>query len=90
MAELMDAARVARTLDRMAHEIVERHPDLAGAALVAPSPSGTGGQISVLGLLGVLAAWEEGLEINLLGLTFGVDVKDPALKIPIVGRLGRP
>jgi pyrimidine operon attenuation protein/uracil phosphoribosyltransferase len=34
MAELMDAARVARTLDRMAHEIVERHPDLRGAALV--------------------------------------------------------
>ncbi len=34
MAELMDAARVARTLDRMAHEIVERHPDLPGAALV--------------------------------------------------------
>jgi pyrimidine operon attenuation protein / uracil phosphoribosyltransferase len=34
MAELMDAARVARTLDRMAHEIVERHPDLAGAVLV--------------------------------------------------------
>jgi hypothetical protein len=63
---------------------------LAGAALVGPSPSGTGGQVSVLGLLGVLAAWEEGLEINLLGLTFGVDVKDPALKIPIVGRLGRP
>jgi pyrimidine operon attenuation protein/uracil phosphoribosyltransferase len=34
MAELMDAARVSRTLDRMAHEIVERHPDLAGAALI--------------------------------------------------------
>jgi pyrimidine operon attenuation protein/uracil phosphoribosyltransferase len=34
MAELMDASRVARTLDRMAHEIVERHPDLAGAVLV--------------------------------------------------------
>jgi pyrimidine operon attenuation protein / uracil phosphoribosyltransferase len=34
MAELMDAALVSRTLDRMAHEIVERHPDLAGAALV--------------------------------------------------------
>jgi hypothetical protein len=63
---------------------------LAGAALVGPSPSGTGGQVSVLGLLGVLVAWEEGLEINLLGLTFGVDVKGPALKIPIVGRLGRP
>jgi pyrimidine operon attenuation protein/uracil phosphoribosyltransferase len=34
MAELMDAARFARTLDRMAHEIVERHQDLAGAVLV--------------------------------------------------------
>jgi pyrimidine operon attenuation protein/uracil phosphoribosyltransferase len=34
MVELMDAARVARTLDRMAHEIVERHPDLKTAALV--------------------------------------------------------
>jgi pyrimidine operon attenuation protein/uracil phosphoribosyltransferase len=34
MAELMDAARVSRTLDRMAHEIVERHPDLKSAALV--------------------------------------------------------
>jgi pyrimidine operon attenuation protein/uracil phosphoribosyltransferase len=34
MAELMDAARVSRTLDRMAHEIVERHPDLTGAVLV--------------------------------------------------------
>ena len=63
---------------------------LAGAALVAPSPSGTGGQVSVLGLLGVLAAWEEGLEINLLDLTLGIDVMDPALKVPIVGRLGRP
>jgi pyrimidine operon attenuation protein/uracil phosphoribosyltransferase len=34
MGELMDAARVARTLDRMAHEIVERHGDLRSAALV--------------------------------------------------------
>jgi len=34
MTELMDAARVARTLDRMAHEIVERHPHLASAALI--------------------------------------------------------
>jgi pyrimidine operon attenuation protein/uracil phosphoribosyltransferase len=30
----MDAARLARTLDRMASEIVERHPDLAGTTLV--------------------------------------------------------
>lgn len=32
--ELMDAGRLARTLVRMAHEIVERHPDLEHTALV--------------------------------------------------------
>jgi pyrimidine operon attenuation protein/uracil phosphoribosyltransferase len=32
--ELMDAARMGRTLARMAHEIVERHPDMKGVALV--------------------------------------------------------
>jgi hypothetical protein len=60
---------------------------LAGAALAGLSPSGTGAQVSVLGLLGILAAWEEGIEVNLLGLSFGVDVKDAALKVPIAGRL---
>jgi hypothetical protein len=63
---------------------------LPGGALVAAAPSGTGGQVSVLGLLGVLAGWEEGLEVNLLGLTFGVDVVRPALKLPGVGRVGVP
>ncbi len=32
--ELMDAARLSRTLARMAHEVLERHPDIAGAVLV--------------------------------------------------------
>jgi pyrimidine operon attenuation protein/uracil phosphoribosyltransferase len=32
--ELMDAARMARTFSRIAHEIVERHPDMKGVALV--------------------------------------------------------
>jgi pyrimidine operon attenuation protein/uracil phosphoribosyltransferase len=32
--ELMDAARLSRTLARMAHEIMERHPDIARAVLV--------------------------------------------------------
>jgi hypothetical protein len=52
------------------------------------SPSGTGVQLSLLGLLGVTAGAEEGLELNVLSLTFGVDVKRPALKLPVVGRLG--
>jgi hypothetical protein len=36
----------------------------------------------------VLAGWEEGVEVNLLGLTFGIDLNGPALKLPIVGRVG--
>ena len=31
---LMDAARLARTLSRMAHEIAERHPEMADTVLV--------------------------------------------------------
>src|SRR5229473_600726 len=32
--ELMDAERLSRTLARMAHEILERHPDVRGTVLV--------------------------------------------------------
>ena len=63
---------------------------LPGPALAALSPSGTGLQLSLLGLAGILIGWEEGFELNLLGLTFGVAVKHPALKLPAVGRLGMP
>ncbi len=61
---------------------------IPGGMPVAMSPSGTGVQLSLFGLLGVLAGVEEGLELNLLSLTFGVDVKRPALKLPVVGRVG--
>ena len=63
---------------------------LPGAALAGLTPSGTGVQISLLGLVGVLVGWEEGLEVNVLGLAFGLDVKRPALKLPAIGRLGMP
>lgn len=61
---------------------------LPGGAPVGPAPSGTGAQLSLLGLAGLLVGWEEGLEVNLLGLTFGLDWNRPALKLPGVGRLG--
>ncbi len=61
---------------------------IPGGRPLAGSPSGTGVQLSLFGLLGVLAGREEGLEVNLLGLCFGVEVKRPALKLPIAGRLG--
>jgi hypothetical protein len=61
---------------------------IPGGRAFARSPSGTGYQLSLFGVLGVLAGAEEGLEINLLGLTFGVDPLDFAVKLPIVGRIG--
>jgi len=61
---------------------------IVGGAPLAMAPSGTGMQLSVLGLVGVMGAWEEGVEVNVLGLAFGFDVKRPALKLPAVGRLG--
>ncbi len=53
-----------------------------------PAPSGSGGQFSVAGLFALTASGVEGLELNLLGLTFGLNPFDPALKLPLVGRLG--
>jgi hypothetical protein len=54
------------------------------------TPSGTGVQLSLLGLAGLLVGWDDGIEVNVLGLTFGIDVVRPALKLPGVGRLGVP
>jgi hypothetical protein len=64
--------------------------DYLGWPPLARAPSGTGAQLSLFGALGVLAAVEEGLELNVLGLTFGIDPLDLALKLPLAGRLGWP
>ncbi|OGQ79960.1 MAG: hypothetical protein A3G40_00870 [Deltaproteobacteria bacterium RIFCSPLOWO2_12_FULL_57_22] len=57
-------------------------------AFIDRTPSGTGVQVSLYGLLGVMIARQEGLEVNLLGLSFGIDFGRPALKLPFFGRLG--
>jgi hypothetical protein len=53
----------------------------------ARSPSGTGYQLSLSGLFGVIAGGDEGFELNVLGLVAGVDVRQPALKLPGIGRV---
>lgn len=40
-----------------------------------------------LGFLGVLVVWEEGIEVNVFGLIYGIDVKDLFLKLLMVGWL---
>ena len=62
--------------------------DYLGKTMIKKSSSGTGFQFSLGGLLGVLASWEVGIEINILGLVFGVDPIDPAIKFPFIGRIG--
>jgi len=57
-------------------------------SLLDRTPSGTGYQVSMLGVLGVAMGREEGFELNLLGLNFGVDFLKPALRLPFIGRLG--
>ena len=52
------------------------------------SSTGRGWQFSVLGLLGLSVGFEEGIEMNFLGLGFGLDFNTPALRLPLVGRLG--
>jgi hypothetical protein len=64
--------------------------DYLGDRYVATAPSGSGFQLSFYGLAGVLASAVEGIEVNLLGLSFGVDPLAPAVKLPLIGRIGLP
>lgn len=81
----------------LAREVPELRLDLPPTAigkdylgpwtLLAAAPSGTGWQLSLLGLAGITLARDEGLELNLLGLGFGIDVDDAALRLPGLGKL---
>ena len=60
--------------------------DYLGSSIFSTAPSGRGFQLSLLGLLGVAASGVDGVELNLLGLNFGVS--GSGVKLPFVGRLG--
>ena len=84
-------------LAHLGREIVELRMTLPSTAIgkdylpisrvIAATPSGRGIQLSLLGLLGVLAGPDEGVELNVLGLVTGVDLLQPALKLPGLGRV---
>lgn len=61
---------------------------LPDGGLFAAARSGSGFQISLYGVAGILIAAKEGFEVNLLGLSLGLDAARPALKLPALGRLG--
>jgi len=62
--------------------------DYSGVKLIGTAPSGRGIQFSMFGLAGFTASGIEGLEVNLLGLSFGINPFDLSLKLPLLGRLG--
>jgi hypothetical protein len=55
-------------------------------SIFGAAPSGSGGQVSLGGLFALTASGVEGLELNLLGLSFGLG--PTGIKLPIVGRIG--
>jgi Protein of unknown function (DUF3750) len=62
--------------------------DYSGMKLAGSAPSGRGFQFSLFGLAGLTASAVEGFEMNLLGLSFGINPFDLSLKLPLVGRVG--
>ncbi|MBX2835897.1 MAG: DUF3750 domain-containing protein [Gammaproteobacteria bacterium] len=82
----------------LAHHIPELQLELPTTAVgkdylpfgrvAAITPSHMGGQLSFGGYAGLLASLEEGVEVNLFGLSAGVDMWPPAIKLPGVGRIG--
>jgi Protein of unknown function (DUF3750) len=84
-------ASVARRVPALAPALLPTAvgKDFAGWPLYAgTSPSHTGLQLSIGGLFGVTLGWVEGLEVNILGLVAGFDLRRPALKLPGWGRIG--
>src|SRR5689334_6472090 len=79
----------------LTRQVPELGVDLPGTAIgkdflpgrIVDTPaSGHGVQLSLGGLLGATLSSVEGIEINVLGLSFGVG--QSGLKLPLVGRIG--
>lgn len=60
--------------------------DYLGSAIVGSAPSGSGVQLSLGGVLGLAVSAVDGLELNVLGMNFGISPN--GVKLPIVGRVG--
>ena len=53
-------------------------------------PSGQGFRANIGGYLGLTVGWIEGVEVSILGVVAGIDIRRPAVKLPGLGRLGLP
>jgi hypothetical protein len=83
-------AHVARQVPglNVAFPVTAIGKDYLPGAFFARATSDSGYQLSLKGLLGVIVSLEEGLEFNILGLSFGIDFMNPAIKLPGIARIG--
>ena len=57
-------------------------------AVLSRTDSGTGVELNLSGYAALKLGWVEGVELNLLGLVAGLDLRHPGLKLPGFGRIG--
>jgi uncharacterized protein DUF3750 len=62
--------------------------DFRDRIYAGPTDSGTGVELNLRGFAAVKLGWVEGVEVNLLGLVAGLDLRHPGLKLPGFGRIG--
>jgi Protein of unknown function (DUF3750) len=85
---------VANVLRAVPELAVAMPPEAVGkdfridGAIFGLTGSETGIEASLWGLLGVKLGWVEGVEVNLLTLVAGLDLRHPAVKLPGFGRIG--
>ncbi|MGE0846992.1 MAG: DUF3750 domain-containing protein [Flavobacteriaceae bacterium] len=87
---------VAWVLDRVPEIGVALPPTAIGkdypvdGAIAALTGGGTGLRLSLSGVVSLTAGLREGIELNLFGLVAGIDLLNPAIKLPGIGRIGVP
>jgi hypothetical protein len=64
--------------------------DFRDGYYIGRTDSGTGLEVNLKGYAGIKAGWVEGIEVNLFGLVAGIDLRQPAVKLPGYGRIGLP
>jgi hypothetical protein len=62
--------------------------DYRGGFYAGLTDSRTGIELNVLGIAALKIGWVEGVELDLLGLVAGLDLRHPGVKLPGYGRIG--
>jgi Protein of unknown function (DUF3750) len=62
--------------------------DFRPDGFVGLTASRTGVEANLFGLIGLKLGWVEGIEVNVLSLIAGLDLRHPGVKLPGFGRIG--